>query len=104
MSFAQALESRKAQRYDLRLPLKLVRCGHVESDCQGETRNLSSKGVLFSTKAKFRIGESLEYVIKLPTASRGGGRAQLFCLGKVVRLSRNAEVAVTLERYEFLPD
>lgn len=73
----------------------------------GETRNLSSGGVLFASDTKIDIGEPIEYVIHLtPT-----GEVDLHCLGKVMRLesgipggedpSKPFEVAATLERYEF---
>jgi hypothetical protein len=73
----------------------------------GETRNLSSSGVLFSTDAKVDLGEPIEYVISL--AASGG--VDLHCLGKVIRMDsladwqepdRSFEVAATLERYEFV--
>ena len=97
-------DQRKAQRYELRLPVELVRCGHIERNRQGETKNLSSSGVLFQSNAKFRIGEAVEYLIRLPSMPGLEGETLLRCLGKVVRCSRKAEVAVTLDRYEFLRD
>lgn len=97
-------DNRKAQRYDLRLPLQLVEVCHVETNCQGETRNLSSKGVLFQSNAKFRVGEPVEYLIELLPPRASGVQTQLLCVGRVVRLTRDSEVAVTLDRYEFLRD
>ncbi len=94
------MEQRKAQRFDLKLPFELVRNG---SDSRhGETKNLSSSGVLFRSDASLRIGEPVEYVITLPTSPSPGELVRLHCVGKIVRFARQAEIAATLERYEFV--
>ncbi|HLH00167.1 MAG TPA: PilZ domain-containing protein [Bryobacteraceae bacterium] len=95
------MEQRKAQRFDLRLPVELVRGGARSLSEVGETRNLSSVGVLFHSDARLRVGEPVEYVITLPT-SPPGDQVRIHCLGKVVRFARKTEVAATLERYEFV--
>jgi hypothetical protein len=96
------MEQRKAQRFDLKLPLELIRGGSKPLSQHGETKNLSSSGVLFQSGATFRIGEPLEYLITLPTSPAPGIQVRLRCVGKVVRLAESTEVAATLERYEFL--
>jgi len=96
------MEQRKAQRFDLRLPVELVRGGTRSLTEMGETRNLSSVGVLFRSEARLRVGEPLEYLITLPTAAATSDQVRIHCLGKVVRLPRKTEVAATLERYEFV--
>ena len=96
------MEQRKARRFDLRLPFQLVRGGARNLSDHGETRNLSSVGVLFEAGARLRIGEAVEYVITLPAAPTNGENVRLHCLGKVVRFARGAEIAATLERYEFV--
>ena len=67
----------------------------------GETRNLSSSGVLFLTHASLEPGDIVEYVITLPTSSQNI-EVRLKCRGKVVRRATEAETAVTLERWEFV--
>jgi len=96
------MEQRKARRFDLRLPLELIRSGSEPLSEHGETKNLSSAGVLFQSAADLRIGEPLEYMITLPTAPSAGESVRLHCVGKVVRFARKAEFAATLERYEFV--
>jgi len=96
------MEQRKAQRFDLRLPVELVRGGSRSLSDVGETRNLSSVGVLFHSDARLKIGEPVEYLITLPTSPHNGDQVQIHCLGKVVRFARKTEVAATLERYEFV--
>lgn len=94
------IEQRKARRFDLKLPFELLRSGSRPTSRLGETRNLSSTGVLFAAEAKISLGEPVEYMITLPTAP-DGGTVRIRCLGKVVRLLTE-EVAATLERYEFV--
>jgi hypothetical protein len=99
------MEQRKAQRFELKLPLELIRKGSQALSEHGETRNLSSVGVLFAADASLRIGEAVEYMITLPgtpSNGNGGGKVRLHCLGKVVRFSPETGVAATLERYEFV--
>jgi hypothetical protein len=98
-------EQRKSRRFDLRLPLELLRNGAKELLGSGETRNLSSSGVLFSTAARLEPGDVVEYLITLPTSPRNL-EVRLRCKGKVVRhvphTERAAEAAATLDRWEFV--
>lgn len=78
----------------------------------GETRNLSSKGVLFSLPSEINIDDPIEYVISFPAGQGFSEPVDLQCIGKVVRYDSSAqpaplagksfEVAATLERYEFI--
>ena len=65
-----SVEQRKARRFELRLPLELVRNGSIALSKSGETRNLSSVGVLFRSDASLRIGDAVEYMITLPSTDR----------------------------------
>jgi hypothetical protein len=96
------MEQRKAQRFDLRLPVELVRSGSRRLTERGETRNMSSAGVLFHSDVTLRVGEPVEYVITLPTRPGPAEQVRIHCLGKVVRFGRKTEIAATLERYEFM--
>jgi hypothetical protein len=96
------MEQRKAQRFELKLPLELIRKGSQALSEHGETKNLSSVGVLFAADAPLRIGEAVEYMITLPSRPDHGENVRLHCLGKVVRFSPETGVAATLERYEFV--
>lgn len=102
------VEQRRSKRFDVKLPVKLVRNGLRPITGAGETKNLSSGGVLFASDTRIDIGEPIEYVIGLAPS----GEVDLHCLGKVTRLdpaARNGceperpfEVAATVERYEFV--
>ena len=98
------MEQRKHQRFDLRLPFEIVG-GEVRvsrSAASGETRNVSSCGVLFASKAAMSIGESIEYTITLPKAPGTRIDVRLRCIGKVVRYDTPTQIAATMERYEFV--
>lgn len=103
------MEQRRYQRFDLKLPIELIRAGANVIPQVGETRNMSSGGVLFTSEERLPEGAAIEYLVTLP--SNGTEPAlRLRCIGKVVRNEeRPAEpakypfsVAVTLERHEFL--
>jgi len=106
------IDNRRARRYELKLPLELVKAGGTQVSLPGETKNLSSGGVLFSSDAHVDVGEPIEYYISLPTGANPQGGVRLRCLGKVMRLEeagsgllgdhKLATVAATLERYEFI--
>jgi PilZ domain-containing protein len=96
------VEQRKARRFELKLPLQLIRSGAEALSEHGETRNLSSVGVLFQSDASLRIGDAVEYMITLPASAGEPDGVRLRCLGKVVRYGKAAEIAATLERYEFV--
>ncbi|MCS7025683.1 MAG: PilZ domain-containing protein [Bryobacteraceae bacterium] len=98
------IDQRRNPRFELRLPFELVRTGSTQVGLRGETINLSASGVLFTLDTAIEVGESIEFVITLPTEAR------LRCVGKVVRkddrLSRGQQcggsVAATVERFEFV--
>lgn len=68
------------------------------------TRDISSSGVSFVSDDYLEIGGRIEYMIAI---SKGSPPVRIRCLGRVLR-SRQAtsetsfEVAVTMERYEFV--
>lgn len=95
------IEQRKAKRFELQLPFELVRSGSIKINLTGETKNLSSVGVLFATEMRVEIGDPVEYFITLPTAAQPDDWVRIRCLGKVVRVGAS-EIAATLERYEFV--
>ncbi len=102
-------EQRKAQRFEIQLPVEVLRAGGERLPQSGKTRNISSSGVLFVAGREVEVGGPIEYVVTLTTES--GAKVNLRCMGKVMRLERidpatedeeAFAVAVTLERYEFM--
>lgn len=94
------LELRKSRRFDLRLPFELLRDGRQTLLESGETKNVSSSGVLFRSTGHVAPGDIVEYAITLPSVSEGI-EVRLRCKGRVVRRT-DSEAAATLERYEFV--
>ena len=83
--------------------MHLIKAGSRDVSHQGETCNVSSGGVLFTTNDyRPEVGQSIEYLISLPTGQRIGD-VRLRCMGKIVRNDTESQaVAATLERYEFV--
>lgn len=102
------MEQRRTKRFELNLPVELLRAGAEHLSQFGKTRNISSGGILFVSSTQLEIGGPVEYVITL--SSGNGGNVSLRCLGKVLRQHGVSEFpdgnqysfAVTLERYEFM--
>ena len=104
------MEQRRTLRFQLQLPLSITRSGAERMTLAGLTNNISSSGVLFTTKKEPDLGGPIEYVIAL---NREGPQAvSLRCMGKVLRADRigtspgedgsDYQIAATLERYEFV--
>ena len=68
------------------------------------TRDISSGGVCFRSPNAVEVGTRIEYLI---TLSGNNPPVRIRCLGKVLRSPKNSvegvfEVAMTMERYQFL--
>jgi hypothetical protein len=94
-------EQRKNQRFDLKLPFEILRTG-ANTKMVGETKNVSSSGVLFTSDMSFPIGEPIEYVITFPKPAGSRTEVRLRCVGTVLREEPESKFAATLERYEFV--
>lgn len=96
-------DSRKSQRFNLKLPMTLLRCGRqAMAEQPFETSNISSNGVLFRTALDMEVGSPVEYTLTLAPAMGPRKAVQLHCLGKIVRRAEAEAVAATIERYEFV--
>lgn len=100
------MEQRKSRRYQIRLPLRVLRRGTAPFFAQGETCNVSSHGVLFTSNQEIAVGERIEYVIRWPCPDRHEEPMDLYCLGKVLRVTAGPApatftIAATLDRYAF---
>jgi hypothetical protein len=103
------IEQRRSKRFELELPLEIVRAGTERISQVVRTSNISSGGVLFHSPRQLEIGHPIEYVVTL--TSGASGLVTLRCMGKVLRAETAYDlnpdnslfsVAVSLERYEFL--
>ena len=95
------IEQRKNQRFELRLPFEVIRAG-ATSKTTGETKNVSSSGVLFRSADPVPVGEPIEYFITLLKAPASRSEVRLRCVGKVLRGETESAFAATLERYEYV--
>lgn len=94
-------EQRKNQRFELKLPFEIIRTG-TNTTTVGETKNLSSSGVLFTSNTSIQIGEPIEYLITFPKPAGSKSDVRLRCVGTVLRQDPESKFAATLERYEFV--
>ena len=103
------MEQRRTQRYRLQLPLQIVQLGDQRVNRTEQTRDISSGGVCFLSPTDVEVGGRIEYLI---TLSGSNPPVRIRCLGKVLRSLKpiaedipQFEVAVTMERYQFVrPD
>jgi len=107
------VEQRRTQRYRLQLPLRIVQLGDQKVNRTEQTRDISSGGVCFLSPTDVEVGDRIEYLI---TLSGANPPVRIRCLGKVLRSGppaatsnghesnghREFEVAVTMERYQFV--
>jgi hypothetical protein len=101
------LEQRRTQRYKLELPLQIVQLGDQRVNRTEKTRDISSGGVCFLSPTDVEVGGRIEYLI---TLSGANPPVRIRCLGKVLRSMQppvagkapHFEVAVTMERYQFV--
>jgi hypothetical protein len=101
-----AKEQRRSQRFQLTLPVTLLRSSRGDINRIAETRNVSSTGVYFLVSTPIELGSLLEFIITMPDEVSLAGPVRLLCKGKVTRVEQQEEslygVASTIERYEFL--
>lgn len=95
----------------MQLPLSITRSGVERVALIGETKNISSSGVLFTAGREPDLGGPIEYIITLN--HEGPQTVNLRCIGKVLRAEPSGgeqkdelsyQIAATLERYEFVRD
>jgi hypothetical protein len=94
-------EQRRNQRFELKLPFEIIRAG-TNTKVMGETKNVSSSGVLFTSNAAVAVGEPIEYFITFPKPTDSRSEVRLRCVGTVLREDPELKFAATLERYEFI--
>jgi len=66
----------------------------------GESLNISSKGLLFTTSESFLAGQAVEAFIDWPIRLHKGVRLRLVVKGAVVRSTGN-DAAMLIEEYQF---
>ena len=62
-------EQRKNQRFDLKLPFEIIGDG-TSAKARGETKNVSSAGVLFTSEGAVAVGAPIRVLHHVPEAGR----------------------------------
>lgn len=101
------VERRAARRFSMNLPVKVrFSAGDGVTERQGETRDVSFRGLYFTIEAILETGSSIEFVLTLPQQITLAGDVNIRCYARVLRVeAQNGRrgVAARIERYEFLP-
>ena len=74
----------RASRYNVSIPVRYRPLGDI-GWTQTKTINISMTGVLFETNDPLDLEEPIELSFDAPVEIGGTGRAELTCLGQVVR-------------------
>jgi PilZ domain len=95
-------EVRCAVRFPLTLPVVL---STGESEVEGETRNISASGVLFSLEKELPVGLDVRFSMRMPHETLGSPQdVVVHCKGRVVRCSSSHNehlAAATIDEYRF---
>jgi hypothetical protein len=98
-----AQEVRCAVRFPLTLPV-VVSAGKTEYSAL--TSNVSASGVLFEMNSPLKVGEGIDFSLRMPGSILGTTHDILVhCHGRVVRCSMSqsqSQVAATIDEYQFV--
>lgn len=98
-------EKRRARRFDLSLPVRVMAVGDQKSSQTVRTKDISSSGLFIEFEERVQAGTKVELLVSLPQEITQAGVVQIRCIGRVVRVERSSSertgVAVTIDRYEF---
>jgi hypothetical protein len=104
-------ERRLARRYDLALPVVVHLAINKESPHNGQTRDISTRGVYFTLQQELAPGTELDFTLTLPAEITQGTEVFVRAHGRVVRVDRgkmaestdpNVGVAAVIERYDII--
>ena len=100
---AASQEVRCAVRFPLTLPV-VISAGR--SEYSALTSNVSASGVLFEMNSPLKVGEGIDFALRMPGAILGTPNDVLVhCHGRVVRCSvsqSQSQVAATIDEYTFV--
>lgn len=105
-------ERRLARRYDLALPVIVqLPINKEASPHNGQTRDISTRGVYFVLHKELQPGTELDFTLTLPAEITQGTEVFVRAHGRVVRVDRKGEsgaadvnvgVAAVIERYDII--
>jgi hypothetical protein len=89
------------------LPLSIREAGSAPAaEFQGETRDVSFRGLYFTLESGIKEGSQIEFTLTLPKKITLATDVHIRCSGIVLRVESHegrTGVAAQIERYEFLP-
>jgi hypothetical protein len=101
------IERRATRRFSMMLPVKVRLPENGDGvERNGETRDVSYRGLYFITEASVQPGNSIEFVLTLPQQITLAGDVHIRCYAHVLRVephNTRSGVAARIDRYEFLP-
>jgi c-di-GMP-binding flagellar brake protein YcgR len=102
-------ERRTARRYELSLPVIVRGSAEAASPHNGQTRDISTRGVYFMVEEDLAPGSELDFTLTLPAEITQGTAVFIRAHGKVVRVDRKQEdglsrmgVAAVIEKYDII--
>ena len=97
-----ALDRRESSRFPVReqVRYRVLHAKSVQAAGAGQTVDMSSGGILFTTNEQLPPGRIVELSVNWPARLDGTCLLQLVATGRVVR-SNGSSAAVRIERYEF---
>jgi c-di-GMP-binding flagellar brake protein YcgR len=102
-------ERRTARRYDLSLPVNVRVPVNRETGQRGQTRDISTRGVYFTTQKELTPGAEVDFTLTLPPEITNGSEVLVRAHGRVVRIDKRQDeefesvgVAAVIERYDII--
>ncbi len=103
-------ERRMARRYDLSLPVNVrVPVSREPGSHSGQTRDISTRGVYFTTHKELAPGTEVDFTLTLPSEITRGNEVLVRAHGRIVRIDKRRDedletigVAAVIERYDII--
>src|SRR6266705_6154790 len=106
-AMANSIERRASRRFTMALPLTIRASGpNGGIERQGQTRDVSFRGLYFLIDADFEPGKSIEFVLTLPREITMAGDVHIRCFAQIIRVEPNNSrtgIAARIDRYELIP-
>ena len=109
MTSSQTTERRKSKRFDLALPIHVVRLSDQSVSFVSRTRDVSSAGAYFVIEGEVSTGTAIEFFVTLHGGISAVQKVRLHCLGRITRAEKLSQggrigIATTIDRYQFIRD
>jgi len=101
-----SIERRASRRFTMTLPLTVRASGPSGGERQGQTQDVSFRGLYFMMDADFEPSSPIEFVLTLPREITLAGDVHIRCFAEIVRVEPHngrRGIAARIDRYEFLP-